>query len=271
MEAKDWLKGIKKKLMIAQCMDHEKVLFAMQQLFGPAANWWETYYNTHADVNSITWNEFHARFYTHYVPHNMMKLKKKEFADLKQGSMTMNEYIKSFIQLSRYAIGDINTDEKKMHDMFLNGLNDDIQFQLLNTDYIIFHHMVDKALWLKIRSRKWKRMARGSCHSLGSLLEAMLGPASRSLTNTSNPHSWIGHKCQFRCSTLNSRCPGHNSRCRGRILKFGDPRADESTECAAAATSEPVASIPPSSIVFAECLEPMRLGFGPLIQMWHEW
>jgi hypothetical protein len=39
MEAKDWLKGIKKKLMIAQCMDHEKVLFAMQQLFGPAANW----------------------------------------------------------------------------------------------------------------------------------------------------------------------------------------------------------------------------------------
>jgi hypothetical protein len=76
----------------------------------------------------------------------MMKLKKKEFTDLKQGSMTVNEYIKSFIQLSRYAIGDINTDEKKMHDMFLNGLNDDIQFQLLNTDYIVFHHMVDKAL-----------------------------------------------------------------------------------------------------------------------------
>jgi hypothetical protein len=28
MEAKDWLKGIEKKLMIAQCTDHEKVLFA---------------------------------------------------------------------------------------------------------------------------------------------------------------------------------------------------------------------------------------------------
>jgi hypothetical protein len=27
MEAKDWLKGVEKKLMIAQCMDHEKVLF----------------------------------------------------------------------------------------------------------------------------------------------------------------------------------------------------------------------------------------------------
>jgi hypothetical protein len=79
-----------------------------------------------------------------------MKLKKKEFTDLKQGSMTVNEYLNSFIQLSRYAPDDINTDEKK-HDIFLNGLNDDIQFQLLNTDYADFQHMVDKALLLKTR------------------------------------------------------------------------------------------------------------------------
>jgi hypothetical protein len=26
MEAGDWLKGVKKKLVITQCMDHEKVL-----------------------------------------------------------------------------------------------------------------------------------------------------------------------------------------------------------------------------------------------------
>jgi hypothetical protein len=42
-----------------------------------------------------------------------MKLKKKEFTDLKQDSMTVNEYLNSFIQLSRYAPNDINTDEKK--------------------------------------------------------------------------------------------------------------------------------------------------------------
>jgi hypothetical protein len=41
--------------------------------------------------------------------------------------MKMNEYLNLFIQLSRYALDNINTDEKK-HDMFLNGLNDDIQF-----------------------------------------------------------------------------------------------------------------------------------------------
>jgi hypothetical protein len=127
LEAEDWLKGVEKKLVIAQCTDREKVLFATHQLFGTAANWWETYYNTHADVDSITWNEFKAHFHNHYVPRDTMKLKKKEFADLKQGSMTVNEYLNSFIQLSRYAPDDINTDERK-HDMFLNGLNDDIQF-----------------------------------------------------------------------------------------------------------------------------------------------
>jgi hypothetical protein len=58
--------------------------------------------------------------------------------------MTVNEYLNSFVPLSRYAPDNINTDEKKQ-DVFLNGLNDDIQFQLLNTDYADFQHMVDKA------------------------------------------------------------------------------------------------------------------------------
>jgi hypothetical protein len=39
MNAKDWLKGVEKKLVIAQCTDREKVLFASHQLYGTAANW----------------------------------------------------------------------------------------------------------------------------------------------------------------------------------------------------------------------------------------
>jgi hypothetical protein len=122
MEAKDWLKGIEQKLMIAQSMDHEKVLFVAHQLCGTTANWWETYYNTHTDIDSIMLNVFHSCFHTHYVPRGTTNLKKKLFTDLNQGSMSMNEYLNSFIQLSRYISDDINTDEKKQ-DMYLNGLN----------------------------------------------------------------------------------------------------------------------------------------------------
>jgi hypothetical protein len=104
MDAEDWLKGVEKKLVISQCTDHEKVLFAAHQLYGTAANWWEMYCNTHANIDTITWNEFKAHFRTHYVPRGTMKLKRKEFADLKQGGMTVNEYLNTFIQLSRYAL-----------------------------------------------------------------------------------------------------------------------------------------------------------------------
>jgi hypothetical protein len=108
------------------------------------------------NVDTITWNEFKAHFHTHYVPCGTMKLKKKEFADLKQGGMIVNEYLNSFIQLSIYAPDNINTDEKKQ-DMFLNGLNDDIQFQLLNTDYTDFQHMVDKAIIIQNKIKEMKK------------------------------------------------------------------------------------------------------------------
>jgi hypothetical protein len=55
------------------------------------------------------------------------------------------EYLNKFTQMSRYAPDEVNTDEKKQ-DAFLNGLNDEIQFQLLNTDYEDFQKMVDKAI-----------------------------------------------------------------------------------------------------------------------------
>jgi hypothetical protein len=142
--------------MIAQCTDREKVLFAAHQLYGTTANWWETYCNTHANVDTTTWNEFKAHFRTHYVTRGTIKLKRKEFADLKQGGMTVNEYLNSFIQLSRYALDDINTDEKKQN-VLLNGLNDDIQFQRLNTDYTDFQHMVDKAIAIENKIREMEK------------------------------------------------------------------------------------------------------------------
>jgi hypothetical protein len=54
MEAEDWLMSIEKKLEIAQCTDQEKVLFAAHRLIGTAAEWWETYRNSHQNVGAIT-------------------------------------------------------------------------------------------------------------------------------------------------------------------------------------------------------------------------
>jgi hypothetical protein len=73
----------------------------------------------------------------HHVPFGMMKLKKKEFEDLKQGSMSVSEYVTRFTQLSHYAPDNVDTDEKKQ-DWFLNRLNDSLAYALEACDFANF-------------------------------------------------------------------------------------------------------------------------------------
>jgi hypothetical protein len=94
------------------------------------------------------------------VPQGVIKLKKKEFQDLKQGSTTVSEYATHFMQLSRDAPNDVGTDKKKQ-ECFLNGLDDGLAYALEARDFKNFQAMIDKAFVLKNRmgilSRKCKQ------------------------------------------------------------------------------------------------------------------
>jgi hypothetical protein len=135
-------------LQVVQCNNHEKVLLASHQLSSPIADWWDAYVEAHEESESINWPEFRAAFRAHQVPQGEIKLKKKEFQDLKQGSMSMNEYITKFTQLSRYAPHEVDTDEKKQ-ECFLNGLNDGLAYAVDTRDFENFQGMVNKALVLE--------------------------------------------------------------------------------------------------------------------------
>jgi hypothetical protein len=80
----------------------------------------------------------------------VIKLKKKEFQDLKSGSTSVNEYVTKFTQLSHYAPHEVDTDEKKQ-ECFLNGLNDGLAYALEARDFENFKRMVNKALALQNR------------------------------------------------------------------------------------------------------------------------
>jgi hypothetical protein len=150
MDADDWLKTIETKLQVVQCTNRERVLFVAHQLVGPAADWWDASVEAHEELKTINWQEFRKNFMTHHVPFGMIKLMKKEFEDLKQGSMYVNEYVTRFTQLSHYAPNDMDTNEKKQ-DWFLNGLNDGLAYALKVRDFNNFQDMVDKALVLENR------------------------------------------------------------------------------------------------------------------------
>jgi hypothetical protein len=89
------------------------VLLTSHQLSGPAADWWDAYVEAYEKPESINWPEFRATFHAHHVPQGVIKLKKKEFQDLKLGSMSVNEYVTKFLQLSRYTLHGGDTDQKK--------------------------------------------------------------------------------------------------------------------------------------------------------------
>jgi hypothetical protein len=148
MDADDWLKSVEKKLQVVQCNNHDKVLLASHQLSGPTADWWDAYVEAHEESESINWPEFRAAFRAHHVPQGVIKLKKKEFHDLKQGSMFVNEYVTKFTQLSHYALHEVNTDEKKQ-ECFLNGLNDGLTYALEARDFENSQGMVNKTLVLE--------------------------------------------------------------------------------------------------------------------------
>jgi hypothetical protein len=148
MDADDWLNSVEKKLQVVRCNNREKVLLASYQLFSPATDWWDAYVEAHEEPESINWPEFRAAFRAHHVLQGVIKLKKKEFQDLKQGFMSVSEYVTKFTQLSRYAPHEVNTDEKK-HECFLNGLNDGLTYALEARDFENFQGMVNKALVLE--------------------------------------------------------------------------------------------------------------------------
>jgi hypothetical protein len=123
------------------------VLFTSHQLERPASDWWDAYVDEHEEPNSINWQEFRTAFHLHHVHQGIIKMKKKEFQDLKQGSISVSEYVTHFTQLSHYALGDVDVDEEKQN-CFLNGFNDGLAYALEACDFENFHGMVNKVLVL---------------------------------------------------------------------------------------------------------------------------
>jgi hypothetical protein len=161
-------------------------------LEGPTVDWWDAYVEAHEEPESINWQEFKNSFHSHHVPLRVMKLKRKEFEDLKQGSMSVSEYVTRFTQLSYYAPDNVDTNKKKQ-DWFLNGLNDGLAYALEARDFINFQDMVDKALVLEHRrgimerKRKMERTGSQGSNTRFHVGSSSRGPVFRPVQRSAQP------------------------------------------------------------------------------------
>jgi hypothetical protein len=69
----------------------------------------------------VSWAQFHDAFHTYYNPAGVMRKKRQEFMDVKQGGRSVHDYSKQINHLSQYAPDQVDTDEKKK-DRFMIGL-----------------------------------------------------------------------------------------------------------------------------------------------------
>src|SRR6266542_2578585 len=144
LEADSWLRLMEAKFELLTCTEEQKTLFATHQLRGPAASWWETYLATQPAGYRVPWTEFKAAFRAHHVPSSLIKIKLREFLTLKQGTRTVREYVQKFNELSRYAPGHVDTDEKRT-ECFLEGMTPKLRSRL-GRRFDNFNQLVDDAM-----------------------------------------------------------------------------------------------------------------------------
>ena len=60
----------------------------------------------------VTWREFTTAFCQYYIPTGLLNRKLSKFMELKQGNMTVMEYVNKSNHLAQYAGTHVDTDEK---------------------------------------------------------------------------------------------------------------------------------------------------------------
>ena len=103
MVADHWFMQIKKVLEAMEITsDATRIRLAAFQLEGEAQVWWK-WARTSRDLEAITWAEFQELFMGKYFPDTARHAKAQEFLELKQGTMTVMEYMARFTELARFA------------------------------------------------------------------------------------------------------------------------------------------------------------------------
>ena len=120
MVADHWFMQIEKVLEAMEITsDTTKIRLAAFQLESEAQVWWN-WAKTSRDLEAMTWAEFQELFMGKYFLDTARHAKTQEFLELKQGTMTVMDYVARFTELACFADDYVATDMAKVK-RFENG------------------------------------------------------------------------------------------------------------------------------------------------------
>ncbi|XP_070045517.1 uncharacterized protein [Nicotiana tomentosiformis] len=155
--AEQWLERMERVFEQLECTYAAKFKYVISLLQNDAYDWWVSVLNAKAKPPVLTWDDFVKEFRAKYVPPVYCDAKKKEFLNLRQGSMSIAEYQQNFLRLSRYVGGIIDGERDKCR-RFEEGLNGYIQKSVTILQLEDFSKLISAALtWERIDKEEASR------------------------------------------------------------------------------------------------------------------
>ena len=152
MVADHWFMQIEKVLEAMEITsDTTKIRLAVFQLESEAQVWWN-WVKTSIDLEAMTWAEFQELFMGKYFPDTARHAKAQEFLELRQGTMTVMEYMARFTELARFGDDYVATDMAKVR-RFENGLKLSNRGKIVGLRLQDMNSMVGTAL--AIEKERW--------------------------------------------------------------------------------------------------------------------
>ena len=148
MVADHWFTQVEKILEAMEITsDATRIRLAAFQLEGEAQVWWK-WARTSRDLEAMTWAELQELFMGKYFPDTARHAKAQEFLELKQGAMTVMDYVARFTKLARFADDYVATDMAKVR-RFENGLKPSIRGRIVGLRLQDMDSMVGTALTIE--------------------------------------------------------------------------------------------------------------------------
>ena len=148
MVADHWFMQVEKILEAMEITsDTTRIRLSAFQLEGEAQVWWNWAKNSR-DLEAMTWAEFYEMFMGKYFSATARHAKAQKFLELRQGTMTVMEYVVRFTELARFSDDYVAMDMAKVR-RFENGLELSIRGKIVGLRLQDMDSMVGTALTIK--------------------------------------------------------------------------------------------------------------------------
>ncbi|KAJ4977655.1 hypothetical protein NE237_008435 [Protea cynaroides] len=157
IQAAEWISKMEDIFEVMDISEEHKVICAAQVCKGEVHTWWKaTKHILGANGHKPIWSEFTKAFEQKYFPPCYKRMKQIEFLNLRQGTMTLQEYVMKFSECARFVDEYGDTEAKKAR-QFEEGLREDIRILVKTFQLPTYAEVLEKAQI--IECDKWKEGA----------------------------------------------------------------------------------------------------------------